>query len=158
MTSSVPLQKLSSDSYHVPLNPCIIGLDSISNLSSNVIYKVDFNDLSLHFYSDSNGTIYFNSEHDPLPIECLPNNTISLSPLYSSSKHPLKKVPSGNYGAHKLTCQPMTMTVDLVEKLPNTQTPPKFVTRTVQIKDGRLTLNSQRESFQSFSSASVGVL
>lgn len=156
MTSSVPLPKLTSGSYHVPLKPIIVGLYSISNLSPNVIYKVDFNDLSLHFYSDSTGTIYFNSKHEPLPIECLPYTTISLSP-FNNHKNPLKKVPSGNYGVYKLTCQPTTMTVDLVELLPNTQTL-KFVTRTVQIKDGGLTLNSQRESFQSFSSASVGVL
>jgi hypothetical protein len=55
------------------------GLKRIFNLAPNTRYGLTFNDLTLVFESDDDGSIYINKIKDVLPINCLEYNIITLT-------------------------------------------------------------------------------
>lgn len=129
--------KISDTLYKIPIQKDT-NLDYIYNLKANTLYKLLFNDLTLNFLTDNNGTLYINNKKQPLPIGCIPYNTVNIEGMDATY---FINIPKIKYSTSNMNfpCPSLLMEVDLVEIKPNTRTYNK-ITRTVKIENGILLL------------------
>lgn len=129
--------KISDTLYKIPIQKDT-NLDYIYNLKANTLYKLLFNDLTLNFLTDNNGTLYINNKKQPLPIGCIPYNTVKIEGMDATY---FINIPKIKYSTSNMNfpCPSLLMEVDLVEIKPNTRTYNK-ITRTVKIENGILLL------------------
>ena len=129
--------KISDTLYKIPIQKDT-NLDYIYNLKANTLYKLLFNDLTLNFLTDNNGTLYINNKKQPLPIGCIPYNTVKIEGMDETY---FINIPKIKYSTSNMNfpCPSLLMEVDLVEIKPNTRTYNK-ITRTVKIENGILLL------------------
>ena len=107
-----------------------------------MFYILTFNDLSLQFFSNNDGEIYFSDDNQYLPVACLPYNDIRLQPVKHNGYINDKLInPIGHYlnNPDILQCQKMVLTFTLTEFSAITQKIKK-VQRQCLIQNGELNL------------------
>ena len=85
LTTSQKEEFTNSGVWTIPKNKG--DLQYISNLLKNSIYYVSFSGLLYSFLTSNDGILYFNDNHDPLPMNCLANDHVQISIVSVRSKN-----------------------------------------------------------------------
>jgi hypothetical protein len=134
------LERIGFNSYSISRSYDLLLY--ISGLDKNMFYIISFNDLSLQFFSNNDGEIYFSDDHQYLPVGCIPYNNIRLQSVkYNGYNNDKIIEPIAHYlnNPDILQCSKMILTFTLTEFLAITQEIKK-VQRQFLVQNGSLGL------------------